>query len=242
MQLFKIPSPPQDLTCTPEQQDLTERDNLLATAASIQAVTTAEDNLRCSSVGTRLQTMIKTTKATGLDLRRPYNAAADAIKAAEDAFLEPLKPQLDRLGRLASVYRAEQERKAEAERRRRAEEIARLQEQERKAAEDARKAAEKGDLVGGLMADIQAAALVAATDAAIAAPPPEAQKTTGQSFRPGELCWECTDIAALYAARPDLCNAPTPKASAIKSTCSPERPVPGLRLWSESKVNFKATR
>ncbi len=242
MQLFQIPPPPTDLTCTPDQQALVERDTLLANATSVTAIQTADDNQKCAVIGASIQKLIKDTKATGLDLRRPYNAAADAIKAAEDAFVAPLKPALDRLGRLASGYRQEQERKAEVERQARAAEIARLQAQEMLAAEAARKAAEKGDLMATLNADIKATALAAATSAAVALPPTEAPKTTGQSFKARELGWECTDPIALWNARPDLCNPPTPKASAIKATCSPERPVPGLKLWWESKVSFKASR
>ena len=110
---------------------------------------------------------------------------------------------------------------------------------ERKNAEEAQKKAAVGDLVGSLMADIKATALAAATTAAVAAPPPEATKTAGQSFQDRVLGWECTDPVALWNARPDLMNAPTPNPSAIKAVCAPERPVPGLRLWWESKVSFK---
>lgn len=238
MQLFKIPSPPTNLECNPEPQALVERDALLAKSSGLREILTPHANQLCAEIGTSIQKLIKDTKATGLDLRRPYNAAADAIKAAEDAFVAPLKPALDRLGRLASVYRQEQERKAEAERQARANEIARLQEQERQAAEAARLASEKNDLVAELNAGIQAAALSAATTAAIAAPEPEAAKTTGQRFKARELGWECTDPIALWNAYPQLCNPPTPKAAAIKACCSPERPVPGLKLWWKAEVNF----
>jgi hypothetical protein len=151
-----------------------------------------------------------------------------------------LRPHLPRLGGFSAAFRTEQERQAEADLRARASEIARLQEQHRKAAEDARKAAEANDLAGALMGDLIAQAISVATSAAIAAPEPEATKTAGQSFRDRVLGWECTDPIALWNARPELCNAPTPKASAIKATCAPEHPVPGLKLWWESKISFKS--
>jgi hypothetical protein len=240
MQLFQIPPPPADLTCTPDQQALAQRQTLLDTASEIKAVTTSEDNELVAQCGSAIQKMLKGVESARKDLTAPYLAAQRSIKATADAFCEPLTKALDRLGRLATGYRQEQERKAEAERQARAAEIARLQEQERKAAEDARKAAEKGDLIAELNAGIQAEALAAATTTAVAAPPPEAPKTEGQRFTERVLGWECTDPVALWNARPDLCESPKPKASAIKAVCTPERPIPGLRLWWESKVSFKS--
>jgi hypothetical protein len=141
---------------------------------------------------------------------------------------------------LATAYRSEEERKAEAERRARTAEIARLQDQERQAAKAARLAAEKGDMMGELVADIGRQALSDLTTAAISAPEPEAVKTLGQSFRPRQVDFRCVDPIALWNARPDLCNGPTPKASAIKSVCTPEHPVAGLELFYVDKVNFKS--
>ena len=240
MQLFQIPPPPADLVCTPEQEALAARDTLLATATSIQAVRSPEDNQQCSVVGSEMQKLVKGVESARKDLTAPYLAAQRSIKATADAFCEPLLKALARLGNLASAYRQDQERKAEAERQARAAEIARLQEQERRAAEEARHAAEKHDLAGELMADLRSTALATATMKAITSPPPEATKTAGQSFQDRVLGWECTDPIALWNARPDLCNGPTPKASAIKAVCAPERPVPGLKLWWQSRVSFKS--
>jgi hypothetical protein len=240
MQLFKIPPPPADLICTPEQQAVLERDNLVSFAAGIQTVTTDKQNQDVAIIGSNIQTLLKGVEAARKDLTAPYLAAQRAIKATADAFCEPLTKAMDRLGRLAVGYRQEQERKAEVERQARAAEIMRLQEQQRKAADDARKAAEAGDLAGALMGDLIAQAAGVQTSNAIALPEPEATKTAGQSFTDRVLGWECTDPITLWNARPELCEPPKPKASAIKACCAPERPVPGLRLWWESKVNFKS--
>jgi len=240
MQLFKVPPPPQDLVVTTEPNALAQRQTLIDLADTIKSITTASDNELATQWGSAAQKLIKEIEAAGLDLRRPYNAAADAIMAKQKEYLDPLKPHLKRIGALAAVYRTEQERKAEAERRARADELARLQETQRQAAEDMRKAAEAGDLASAVSADLLNNAASVAMVAAAAAPEPTAAKTVGQSFQDRVLGWECTDIDALYAARPDLCTKPEPKASAIKAVCCPERPVPGLRLWWESKVSFKS--
>lgn len=241
MKLFQVPPPPVDLVCQPEQEAIVRRDELVTRAAAITEVPkTAEENEAITACGNAIQEQVKEVEAAGLDLRRPYNAAGAAIKVVQDRFLEPLRPHLTRLGRLSSAYRLEEERKAEAERQARAAEIVRLQEQERQAAEAARLAGEKGSLVDAMNADIRATAIAGAVDAAIMAPIPEARKTKGQAFQARKLAWECTDPIALWNARPELCNAPTPKPSAIQAICTPEIPVPGLRLWWEASVNFRS--
>ena len=241
VQLFKASPPPTGLTIEPTPEALALQDTLITDALSIDSVPrTPDENERCAEVGGNIQRLIKNTKKDGLALRRPYNAEADKIKRVEDNYLNPLRPHLKRLGGFSAVWRSEQERLAEIERRRRAEEIARLEEQERKAVDDVRKASEAGDLAGALLGDLIATAAGMATTLAIAAPPPEAPKTPGQAFQERVLGWECTDPIALWNARPDLCNPPTPKPSAIKATCAPERPVSGLKLWWEAKVNFKS--
>lgn len=240
MQLFKLPPPPTDLVAEPEPQALAQRETLLDVASEMKAVQTEAENSHVALVGSGIRKLVNDVETARKELTAPYLAAQRAIKRVADDFCAPLLEQMDRLGRLSAVYRIEQERRAADERQKRADEIAKLQEQERQAAEAARKAAEQGDLMATLQADIKATALAAATTAAVAAPPPEATKTTGQAFQGKVLGWECVDPIALWNARPDLCEPPKPKASAIRSTCVPERPVPGLKLWWESKVSFKS--
>jgi hypothetical protein len=82
---------------------------------------------------------------------------------------------------------------------------------------------------------------------AIVAPQPEPEKAKGMATTK-VLKWECVDIHALYKARPDLCNPPTPKKSAINSTCSapesateasPDTTIPGLKLYWTDKTTIR---
>ena len=243
IQLFSCPEAPSELVVAATLEAIALRDALMDNALSFDHVpVTSEENDLLTECGNAIQAQIKGTEKVGLELRRPFNRDSDKIKRVQDAYLDPLRPHLKRLSSFSATFRANEERKAEAERRRRAEEIIRLQEQERKAAEDARKAAEAGNLVAELQADIQTDALKAATDAAIAAPPPEAITTRGQSFRADDFDFEVTDINALWASRPDLCNGPTAKRSAIKACCGVTSQIPGLRFFPKPTVNFKAAR
>lgn len=239
IELFKTSPLPAGFVCTPTPEALAQRQTLLDVAETITRCTTPEENEMIAQCGSAMQKMVKSAKKDGLEIRRPLNAIADIIKRTEDSFLAPLIPHMARIGQFATAFRMEQERKAEAERQARAAEIVRLQEQARKAAEDARKKEEAGDLAGALMGELAAQAAGMATTTAISVPEPEATKTAGQSFKPKELGWECTDPIALWNARPELCEPPMPKASAIRSVCVPEIPVPGLKLWWESRITFK---
>lgn len=239
MQLFQIPPPPADLVCQPEQEALLERGSLLKHAALVARVESADDNEHATAAGSAIQKHLKEVESVRKELTAPYLAAQRAIKKVSDDYIAPLQIALARLGQLATPYRQAQDQKVELERRQRAAAIALAQDQERKAAEAARLAAENGDLMASVTADLTHSALAVATNAAVATPEPEATKTAGQSFKARDLGWECTDPIALWNAAPHLCNPPTPKPSAIKAVCAPESPVPGLRLWWKSTISFK---
>ncbi len=237
MTLFKMPSPA-PVEVTTEPQAIAQREGLLSSVDGIKEVATADQNDFASRCGSDIQKLLKDVESTRKDLTAPYLAAQRAIKKVADDFSAPLQVALDRLGRLAIGYRKELERQAESDRKARADAIAQAEEQHRKA-QEALKAADS--FQAQLQADLVSQALEAKKLEAIMAPVPEAAKTEGQSFQGRVLGWECTDAAALWAARPDLCNPPTPKASAIKAVCCPENPpIPGLRLWWESKVTFRS--
>ena len=97
MQLFQMP-PQAEVTCTPEQGALAARDTLLATATSIQAVRSPEDNQQCAAVGSEMQKLVKGVESARKDLTAPYLAAQRSIKATADAFCEPITKALARLG------------------------------------------------------------------------------------------------------------------------------------------------
>jgi len=166
----------------------------------------------------------------GISLRRPLKAAAERIKAIEDDYLMPLEAEQGRLESLAYAWHQSEQRRVAAEEARRQEELAAKlrDEQAAKAL-----AAETGDAEAVAMAE-QA---TAAVETALYAPKAEPVKVGGMSTR-RVMRWELLDIRALAAARPELVKM-EPKAAAILSTCFPEQPVPGLRLWYEDSTSTR---
>ena len=99
-----------------------------------------------------------------------------------------------------------------------------------------RKAAEQGSITQQMIANRKLEAAKANVQAVIAAPEPVMEKAKGQTTKQ-VLRYEVTDILALVKARPDLCKIEA-KASAINSTCHPNLPIPGLKLWFENVSTY----
>ena len=238
MKLFKLPEPVQ-VECSAEIWALAQRDNLLDASRTVAQIKTADQNQTAAAYGQAMRKHLNAVEKDRKEITLPYLEAQRTIKRVADEYCLPLTKELHRLESLSVSYVSEQERIAEAERKARAEEIARLAAAEAKQRQAAIEAEKKGDMTTSLIAEMVADQVLITSQAIISTPEPEREKVAGQSFTEKVLGWECTDPIALWNARPDLCKPPEPKGSAIHVSCSPERPVPGLKLWWKSRVTFK---
>jgi hypothetical protein len=179
-------------------------------------------------------------KAPALDFGRQIDDCAKGYTA-------PINAEADRLSRLIGGYMAEQQRIArEAEEaRQRA-----VREQQRQAEEAAREAAklaieESAKRAGMAVADpdedfptmpdpTPAPVAPPAFLAPLPPPAPEPVKVQGIQVRPSWE-YEVTDLAALFAARPELCTI-EPNPSAIRAALAADKPIPGLRYWQVAKA------
>jgi hypothetical protein len=195
------------------------RDSLVMKAKECgSAITNLADQTIAATIGSEIQRHLKEVAATRMDLARPLNAAADRLIELEKAFQQ-----------------AEAARVA-AEAKRRQEEYLAAEADRQKAQAQAEKAR---SAVKQVQAEQRAYEAASVANEILRAPLPAAQKSRGAATK-RELFFEVTDINALYAARPDLCNPPTPKASAIKAVCTPESKVPGLRCFWVEKTHFRS--
>lgn len=219
------------LTIAPEAEQ--KREALIAQSAGFTVARTVTDANSIGEAARDIRTHIKAVREAGMSLRRPLKAAADKIKAIEDAYVSPLEAEQRRLEGVAGAWHAAEAKRVAEEQRARQAEIERLAREEAAARELA--------AAGGAEA-VEAAKLETAASAewetAVRAPLPEAAKIGGMTTRK-VMRVEVVDIASLYAARPDLVKL-EPKLAAIKATCFPEHPVPGLRLWWENETVTKA--
>ena len=216
------------------------RNQLVLASSKITAITSPEANATAGECVRNIRVHLKQVESVRVELTKPLLEGQRLLKALADDHCTPLKEEVARVEALATNYmEAEQRRVAAAEalRRKQFEEA----EAKRIAAEEAaRKAAEKMTTAAGLAkAEKLEAKAVAAEEAVqtiIAQPLPQVIKAKGQSMKQ-VLRYEVTDIRAVYAARPELCTVEI-KPSAVLSTCVPEFPVPGMKLWYENKATF----
>lgn len=226
---------------------------LLVEAGEITAVNDAFEADCATQALRKIKALQSQIERSRKDVKKPVLELGRRIDSIADEFCVDLESETSRLTKLLNAHveremRARQEeerkareaaqeaaRKAEAERRRQEAEARRLEE-DRRAAEAAAAAPfdeqEKAEAAAKLKAiEEQKRAMAAAAQAAplpvpaVPKPPPPPAKEVWH-FR-------VNDIAALYAARPDLVRL-SENVSAIQADIKGGmRQCPGLEIWSE---------
>jgi len=221
---------------------LMERDEIALRAFFITAITDAAQNNAAREAAVEIRRYIKAVEANRTSLTKPLLDAQKTMKALADQHVAPLGQELLRLETLAGDFLVADQRRVAREEAARQEAYQKA-EAERKAAEQASLAAAAAiiteeQLDVALKKEQVAIAAEASVQQIIQAPTPRLDKASGQSLKK-VLRYEVTDIGALAAARPDLVRI-EPNCSGIQSTCIPEIPVPGLKLWWEMKATFSS--
>lgn len=212
---------------------IAKRDEMVRLSAETQQVNTRAEQAVAVADGRILQGHIKNVEEARMSLSRPLDEAKAKLIEVQNDYLAPLKAERDRLARLVTAFQKKEQDRVAAEEYARREHIQML-ERERDAAKALLAEAHPSE------AGSAAQALAEATEAqraVIVAPLPAPAKARGVATRT-VLCWEVTDLALLYAHRPDLCTI-EPKASAIRAVCCAGMNIPGLKLWEEQQSNFR---
>jgi hypothetical protein len=223
-----------DELISPEVRNQLEQ--LVLSAGGIKSVTKSDENKLAGNCVVAMRKHVKDLTAERMVITRRFD---DAKKIVMDFFAEhnkPLEDEIDRLQKLGNNYIEDQQRKVAAQEKKQREEFEAAQRAQFALDEAARKAAESGSIAQQMVANRKLEAAKANVQTIIAAPKPEMTKAKGQTTKQ-VLRHEVTDILALVKARPDLCKIEA-KASAINSTCHPNLPIPGLRLWFETETTY----
>ena len=231
---------PEAYSVTGEAEE--QRNQLALRAVHIKSITCPEQNEDAGGIARDIRKHLKGVEAVRQELTKPLLDAQRMLKSLSDDHCQPLKDELKRLEGLACAFLESEQRRVAAEEKAREIAFLKAQQAQFEAEDKARKLAEKAKTDAGLEKAINAEEkAIAAADlvqAVIAAPAPVLEKARGQSIKQ-VLRYEVLDIRAVYAARPELCTIEI-KPSAVLSTCSPELPVPGLRLYYENKATFSS--
>jgi len=215
---------------------VTEREQYLLCAGGIKSIATADENSMAGQTVVEMRKHVKAIEEMRTTRTRPLLDAQKLLKGFYDSHSENLVNEINRLQRLGTAFVEAENRRVEAEEKKRREEFESAQRAQFALDDAARKAVESGSITQQMIANRKLESAQATTQAIINAPEPEVNRAKGQTMKQ-VLCYEVTDLMELVKHNPQLCKI-EPKASAIKSTCHPNLPVPGLRLWFENQSTY----
>ena len=230
----------------PENYSLTKEateyvDGLLMESKGVQAVDSPQSQQQAVRMGREIRKHLAEVEMTRKQLKEPILNAGRLLDDIARDHCQPMLNEVARLEGLVGGFQlAEQRRIEQAEQTRQAE-IDRLSKERLKAEQALEDSKPSGD---DALDDINQAnaemALEAAEErerAVVIAPLPEPVKARGAATGQ-KMVIEVIDVKALFAARPDLCRIEA-NLAAIRATCFPETPVPGLKLTWVSKTTIR---
>lgn len=209
------------------------RNDLALTAARLNSVTNPAEQELAANAMRAIKKYISAVHDGRMGITRNFDDATARLIRLERDHTSPLTEHLDRLERFLTAFDQSQKDRVAAEQKAREQGIATAEAELKEKLEQARAAQEQATDEAGLnraiTAEIGCHEALAALHGKIVAPLPTVSRIKGAFTKP-DLQWTCHDVHALYAARPDLCRV-EPNAAAIRASCVPEMPIPGLRCW-----------
>lgn len=196
-----------------------ERNNLTSQAAMIKSVANAEQDKACGLSVTSMRSHVKEVTSERMKRTKILDDAKKLIMEFFGEHIAPLESEIERLKKLGNQFSESEARRVAAE------------EKELKEKFEAALKAEHAAAT-----PVQEMIARRKVDNIIATPEPEVNRAKGKVTKQ-VLKWELLDILELVKHNPQLCKI-EPKASAINSTCHPNLPVPGLKLWFETESNY----
>jgi hypothetical protein len=215
---------------------VTEREQYLLCASGIKSITTPDENSMAGQTVVEMRKHVKAVEEMRVTRTRPLLDAQKLLKGFCDSHTECLLSEIGRLQRLGTAFVESENRRVEAEEKKRREEFEAAQAAQLALDDAARKASESGSITQQMIANRKLESAKINVQEIINAPEPVAIKAKGQTMKQ-VLRYEVTDIFELVKARPDLCKIEA-KASAINSSCHPNHPIPGLKIWFENVSTY----
>jgi hypothetical protein len=230
---IKILIPAENLVSKQKQQDAVD---LILAAAEIKAVSNSDENCRAAESVVAMRKFSKDLSTERLAITRRFDDAKKIVMDFFASITAPLDSEIDRLQRLGANFIQLENKRIAAEEQKRREEFEAAQRAQFALDDAARKAAASGNIVQTMLANRKLEAAKANVQEIIQTPEPVLEKARGQTTKQ-VLKWEVLDLMLLVKNNPQLCKI-EPSASAIKSTCHPNLPVPGLKLWFENETTY----
>jgi len=211
------------------------RDSALQASRDVEAVTSQTGRAIASDALKEIHALITDAEACRVQVKKPFIEAGKLIDAKHKEFSEALEMEKLRISRAIGAYDTEQRRLAEVEAKRLRDEAARVENERQKALQDARKAETEAQRAEQLKLAEQLQAQAKAAQAAVVATPP---KPAGV---PSRKVWRftVTDIRALYAAKPELCEVTHSQSRINAAIAGGMRECAGLSIFEDTQINAR---
>jgi hypothetical protein len=225
---------------------MAERDKLLKGSAHVTVVRDPADQEIAVASLRDLKALLKAVEKARSEVKAPVLDTGRKIDTLAADFIVNVTAEANRIGNLIAAFQVAERRRVEEEERQRQVKIREQEEIERqrlaKLAEEEAKlnapTATEADLNRAVAAETAAVEQTKKVEEIIRAPLPQIRRQTGM-VTTNVLCFEVTDIHALYRAAPHLVRLEA-NAAAIKATCTANGPeIPGLKLWSETRSTVR---
>lgn len=213
------------------------RDALLISARRGTAVTSADSAERAGTLLRQIKGFTRSIEDARKEVKEPVIEIGKRIDTLAKELTCELETEATRLSRLVGAWQAEQNRIAEEARRKAWEEEQRIKEEANRKIREAEEHSRTQASFEKKADKIEAAAIQAIVETRVAAAAVAQPKPAGLATRE-EICFEVTDLTALYEAAPYLVSL-HPNTAAIKSALkglSGAQTLPGVRHWKEQKA------
>lgn len=214
-----------------------ERDTLLSVASGIVAITDAESAAHAANALKEMKTFTRAIEEARSSVKAPVLEIGKQIDGLAKQLTSKIDAESTRLSRIVGAWQAEQNRIAEEARRKAWEEEQRIKEEANRKIREAEESSRTQSSFEKKAEKIEAQATQAIVETRIAAANAAAPKPAGFSTRE-EICFEVTNITALYEAAPYLVTL-TPNTAALKAALrglTGGQTLPGVRHWKEQKT------
>jgi len=216
------------------------RNQLVLVAQAITRITDTKTNLAARNAAVTIRDHLKQVEAERVRLTKPLLTGQRLLKSLSDDHVAPLEAELSRLERLAADWLLAEQRRVEREKAAQDAELTRLMQErlalEARAARAASELTSEADLARAIEIEARAKEAALAVQTQAAEPLARVDKARGQSLKE-VMCYEITDIVALWKAKKD-CVKLVPSAAMIQELCVPGDGTPGIRTWFESRSTY----
>lgn len=211
------------------------RDELIKEASDVRPITCQTERQIVSDILSSVSTYLSWAEKGRVKAKAPSLKKCQEVDKRHELVVDSLPDVKEMLRRKLADFDNAERKKAESEAKRLRDEAARVENERQKAIQDARKAETEAQRAEQLkLAESLQAQSKAAQAAVVATPPKPAGVSSRKVWR-----FTVTDIKALYAAKPELCEVTHSQSRINAAIAGGMRECAGLSIYEDTQINTR---